>query len=498
MGVVVNQGIKSSLFTYIGVIIGTFNVLYLYPKFLQPDEIGIMRLLLDISFVLAALSQIGTPNLADKFFPFFQSVEKKHNGFFLLILLFPFIGFLFFALIYILLEGQWKELFEERSDRINEYFYHVLPLMFFVVYQTVLEAYVRVHLRIVVPGIIREIFLRVWVLVLIIIYATGFISFEGLIDSIIFSYFLAVVLLLLYVQRMRTFFLSMPNLRSNPLLKEMLVFSFYVFLGSASFIIAARIDVIMISAIEGLAATGIFTIAFFIGTIIEIPKRSLSQITVPLIAQAWKKNDLGIIRMLYQKSSINQLFASLFLFLLIWLNIDFIYQLMPNSDIYSQGKYVIFFFGLSKVVDMATGVNSEIINTSKYYKFNLVFVLILGFLNFLLNYLFIPIYGITGAAVATLITYIVFNGVKYLFILKKMNMQPFNLSSFFIILIALLTFALIDFMPVIMSDVNFMAFYNIVLRSTIIVIVFVGGCLFFNLVEDVKIVFLKGIGRIGK
>ncbi len=34
--------------------------------------------------------------------------------------------------------------------------------------------------------------------------------------------------------------------------------------------------------------------------------------------------------------------------------------------------------------------------------------------------------GVVGPAIATLISYIVYNSIRYLFLLRKFNMQPFN------------------------------------------------------------------------
>ncbi|MFN6946618.1 MAG: polysaccharide biosynthesis C-terminal domain-containing protein [Cytophagaceae bacterium] len=498
MGVVINQGVKSSIVNYIGVAIGTFNLLWVYPKFLEPDEIGLIRILLDLSFVMAALSQIGAPNIIDRFFPYFRNYEKKHEGFFMVFMVYPLLGFLTISILYVLFKDTWISIYEERSDRVNDYFFQVLPLVFFIMYQNILEAYARVHLKIVLPGFVKEVFLRVWMLILILIYSLGLISFDAMILFIIGSYGIAVIILLFYIKKLSRLYLTIPTFLNNKeLLKNMFTFGMFVFLGNASFILASRIDVLMIGSFEGLALTGVFSIAFFIGSVIEIPKRALSQITVPLISQAWKENDIEKIEELYKKSSLNQLIISLLVFLLIWLNIDLVFSLMPNTETYIVGKYVVLFIGLAKVVDMATGVNTEIILNSRFYRFNLALTLLLGLLMIGTNYVFIPKFGITGAAVATFLSMIVFNLIKYLFLLMKIKIQPFSKETLVVLLFGGSTYLILEFLFPNLSE-ELPIIINIGLRSGFILMLFLGGCYLFKISLEINSIIDNSIKYINR
>ena len=78
------------------------------------------------------------------------------------------------------------------------------------------------------------------------------------------------------------------------------------------------------------------------------------------------------------------------IFLGIWCNIENVFKLIPNGEIYAQGKWVVFYIGISKLFDMATGVNQEIVGTSKYYKIDLLFYLFLVVVAVITNLIFIP------------------------------------------------------------------------------------------------------------
>ncbi|WP_053404280.1 hypothetical protein [Persicobacter sp. CCB-QB2] len=59
MGVVIKQGVRASLITYFGVIFGALNFLYIMPKILEPDQIGMIRLLQDLAILLASFVQFS-------------------------------------------------------------------------------------------------------------------------------------------------------------------------------------------------------------------------------------------------------------------------------------------------------------------------------------------------------------------------------------------------------------------------------------------------------
>ena len=77
------------------------------------------------------------------------------------------------------------------------------------------------------------------------------------------------------------------------------------------------------------------------GLMIAIPRNVIAAISTPLLAQAWKRNDISQIEEIYKKSSLNLLIVGCFLFLLIWCNLDFIYQIIPRHEVYETGKWVV-------------------------------------------------------------------------------------------------------------------------------------------------------------
>jgi len=304
---------------------------------------------------------------------------------------------------------------------------------------------------------------------------------------VLIGYGIGLIVILYYTSSLGVLFLK-PNFSvfKSSYLKELLIFGGFSLLGNASSLIIMNIDGLMISAYKGLGQTGIYTIAFFIATVIEIPKRSLSQSVISLVSAGNKNNDIGVLDNLYKKSSINQLIIGALIFIGIWTNVTNIFHLMPHTEIYIQGKWVVFFIGLGKLFDLATGINGEILGTSKYYKYDLVFLVALGVVAIFTNMIFIPIYGITGAALASALSVFAFNTARYFFILSKMKIQPFTVNTMKVLLICAVTLVFNYIIPV-QKDV----LIDAIIRSLLITLVFGGLVLLTKSSEDINVTLYK-------
>jgi O-antigen/teichoic acid export membrane protein len=199
--------------------------------------------------------------------------------------------------------------------------------------------------------------------------------------------------------------------------------------------------------------------------VIAVPSRAMMQIIYPVTAQLLNENKLEELDVLYKKSAINlQVFGGLIM-LGIFLNCKELYQLIPQE--YSGGIAVVFLIGLSKFYDLILGNNAAIILNTKYYRWFLFFGIVLVVSMIVLYMILIPIYGIVGAGLATLIAVFIYNTIKVLFVFWKMNLFPFTLKTVYSIVIIILVFLMFYFW-----DFAFHPILNIVLKSILITIVY--------------------------
>ncbi len=490
MGIVIRQSIKSTFVTYVGVIIGTVNVLFLYNKFLTTEQFGLYTTIVSYPLIFSVFAGLSAPHIGIQFFSRFADDTKKHNGFFTFLISLTLVGFIIFLGLYTLFRSTFVAIYAENSPMLIQYFWIFAIITFFLTIQITLESYCRLHLRIVVPAIIREIFQKGNNSILAILFGFQYITFDQLIGGIILSYVLSDIFLLIYIKFLGKLYLKFDfTFLKQPIAKEMYQYGLWLLIGGASATILPHIEKLMLPSYKGgLEQNAIFNIALSIGLVIAIPRNSIAAISGPILAESWEQKDLENISNIYTKSALNLLIIGIFLFLGIWCNIDSIFQIIPNADVYKSGKLVVLLVGIYSVIDMATGLNSEILRNSPYFKSDLYFNFFRLILLGVFNYYLIRLYGYNGAAYAMLISVIVYNAVKFFFIKQKLNLQPFGIQTVKIIILGIFTYGITLLLPI--FEGGFIKILlNILINSLTILIIFGGGVLFLNVSEDLNKLF---------
>jgi len=496
MGIVIRQSARSTLYAYTGVAIGAINLLWLFPLVLKSEEIGLIKLLVDVALLFTPFIQLGSAQAAIKFFPHFHGTNEQKRTFLNYLLTVPLLGFAVFLVAFITCKETILSLFAENAPLFIEFAIYLIPLTLFTSYIGILESYIRTHLKIAIPDLLKNVVLRIFTSLIITGYFFGWISFELLIVLYVGLYFFNLILLLTYLKYLAKVdfqFRFNLNLGRDPILKRVINFSLFMLLGVGGGIIVGRIDTIMTSYILGLPATGIYTIAFFMGTVIEMPRRSIGAITLPLVSKALAENNIEAVGILYRKTSLNQLIIGSWLLMLIWLNIDSIFSFIPNSDVYINGKYVVLFIGLSKLFDMALGINSQIITNSRYYRWNMILMPILAIIAIISNLIFIPLYGITGTAIATAMSILLYSVVRTLLVWNKFKLMPFTTNHMWVVLTAGLTCIVSGYL-----DHMYSPLLDILFRCLLITILYIGAVLIFKFSVDVTAIAQNVLNKISR
>jgi O-antigen/teichoic acid export membrane protein len=262
--------------------------------------------------------------------------------------------------------------------------------------------------------------------------------------------------------------------------KKILSFATLIYFGGLVYMIAQFIETLVIMSVIGTAAAGIFVLASVISGLVQAPQRGAIAAALPVLSKAWKDKDHDKINLIYQRSGINLLIASLGVFLIIWLSYQDAVTIFHLKPAYLQSKWVFFFIGLAKIVDLGTGVNSQIIGTSIHWRFEFISGMILLSLAIPLNYFLVKEFGIIGAAYAHLISFSVYNAIRIIFLKRKFNMQPFSTKTAYAIILAFASYAICYY-----SFLNFHTFSGIVIKSILFLALYGGSVIFFKLSPDV-------------
>lgn len=481
MGVIQRQGIKQSIATYVGVLIGMVNLLYIYPKSLTKEELGLVRFIIDTSFFAAPFIFLGSNTIIIRYFPHFKDNENKHNGFLFFLCAILAVGFLLFISAYFIFHTQILDYYTEKNPLFTDILPYVIPLVFLVAYGQLFTNYASNFKRIVVPNIFNDLFIKIGLPILVLCYAADLITLNHVFLGVILTYFAVLVGQIGYLKHLGQFNLT-PNFSrfNKPLLKEMGNYGLYGILGSLGSRLAERIDILMLASLSTLDNTGVYVIPLFISNVIDIPRKSISKITSPVVAEKWKDKKTEEIADLYKKTSINQLIIGLWVLIGIWVSIDDLFSIIPNGTEFALGKYVVLILGLARIVDMVTGVNSEIIGYSKYFKFNFYMILCMAVFNVGINYLLIPKFDYNGAALATLASMSIYNLMKFTVLKWKLNMQPFSWKTLAVLAIGVLTYLIVAaYVP--LFD---WAILNMAIKSILVTVIFFGGIFYFKLSDE--------------
>ena len=433
MGIIQKQGVKSSFYIMLGFVIGAINLLVLFPLFFTKNDQGLVRAIIDIGATLSVFCTLGTLPVVYKFYPFYnQYLGPQKNELPFITLLLNLMGFGLLLII-----GWHEKDFIIRklgkSPSLAQYFNYVYPYTFFLLLFYWLEAFAWGLRKGVYTNFLRETAIRILTTILIVAFGFHWITLPQFI--VLFSFIYAVPVVLLFINliqskqwSLRAFTISSVTRR---LKGKMISFALFVFAGQFFNLLARTNDTFMIVGLRGLSDASIFAIATYVSAILEIPQRSLNSISIPVLAQSWKDKDFANIKHIYHKSVSNLLVIGLMLFGLIWLNIENLVAFLNWVSHKQSGGYdaiskLIFILGIAKLIDLATGVNGQIIGTSNYWKFDFFTNLFYILLSIPLNYYLILNYSLEGLAYSNLIALTLYNSIRFTFLYKKFNLQPYT------------------------------------------------------------------------
>ena len=490
MGIIIKQSIQNTIISYIGIVFGFISTILLFPNILTTDQYGLTRVLLSVALVSSQFAQLGMNNVIIRFFPYYQRSDEARHRLLTLAFLVPLAGFLLFLMLFFIFRDPLISYYSGESELIVDYYLYLIPLVFSILFFEVLNSYVRALKDSITGSVISEVLVRILVIGLLIFHYFDWFSFREFMLIFTAIYSIQPVCIITYLIIKKELSFSMPyREETRRLLKGMSVYGAYSLLGGLASLLIGNIDIIMISAMMELNNTAVYAIAFYIGSVIAIPQRSISKIATPVVADLIKNKQFGRVEKLYQRTALNQLIAGSLVFIGVWANLHNVTDLLPEE--YVGIYWVVVVVGLAKLINMATGVNGHIIMNSRFYRYDLYTNILLLVLTIGTNLLLIPVYGIVGAALATAISIFVYNFVKFIIVWVKFDMQPFQWNAGAIVGIAAVCLYISEQIPYM---INF--FVDVTVRSLIILLLFTSAVILFRLSEDFQNLALESLKRL--
>jgi O-antigen/teichoic acid export membrane protein len=475
MGIVVNQSIKNTIITYIGFAIGAANTLFMYPHFLGAKFYGLTGYLLSAANVIFPLMAFGVHNTLVKFFSHYKT-EKEKSQFLSFVLFLPLLAIVPIFIIQFLFYDTIAGFLSKENPIVYDYSWQIPVIGLCMGYFEIFYAWVKVHLQSVFGGFVKEIVLRVLISIFLFAVYFDLLTVHEFIIATMLVYLMSMLIMLFYANKVQriTFDLVIPH---NA--KAIFTYSAFIILSGSVANMLLDIDKTMINQYIKIENIAYYSVAVFMAIVVSVPSRAMHQITYPITAKLMTENKHDELNELYKKTSITLQIVGGLVLVGILVNLNQIYSFLPSS--YSDGIFVVFVIGLSKYFDLILGNNNAIIFNSIYYRAVLFLGLLLAFFAISLNKIFIPLYGINGAAMATLISITLYSLSKLLFVVFKMKLYPFTIKNAYALAIGLLCFFMFYYW-----EFPFHPILSIVLKSILVAVVYVFLTYKTNLSEEIN------------
>jgi O-antigen/teichoic acid export membrane protein len=436
LGVVKKQGLINTVWVYLGTLIGFVSLLFIQPKFLTKDELGLTRLILSYGSVLSILFSFGISAVTVKYLPKVLGKEHRHRGFFGFIITYTLLSILIGLALLYGFKGFIFSFYKESAQAFNENFQFVILLTIINAFILGFNSYCIALLKTTVPSFLNDVVTRVLFIFIIMLHFWGYLNLTEFLLAFCLTYGVQCLCLLIYIFTIDSpgFRIDSKHINASIGFKPIVRYGIIITLTAINSVSLKYIDQMFVGRIS-LGDVGVYSVAAFIGLMIEIPLTALERVAGPSIAHALANNNLEEVKTTYYRSARFLLILGGWLFIMIAANLNPLLSFLPVD--YQSSQWITFFISIGALINMATGINYPILVNSDKYIWGSVFMVSLILMTIIGNILLIPYLGVLGAAITTCIASIINNYLKFRFIKRRFQLQPFDLKTLYIFILIL-------------------------------------------------------------
>lgn len=469
MSVVARQGVKYSIIGYLGFLLGTFSAIFIFPY--DMEFYGKLRYILPTAEIIVPIIVFGLSFSNVKFFAKVNA-DGKHHNMLSLSLLAVIINFLivvggFFLIAYWFPEFKKLEIWKMKKL--------ILPLALVLALSSVFNKFLTNYKRVVVPNIFEN-----FVPKLANLGAFCLFFFMGFAEKSAYGFFFMMFVISLfgyglYTNRLEKvkFDFDLGYFKKDNFYREILTYSLFGFLGNIGNYIAIKIDSYMIGEFISFEENGIYNNIYSIISLIVVPQMGLFNLSAPIINKVLANGDYNELDRFHKKTSLSLFFLGLVLFCCIAVGFPYLADFMKNGEDLRSSEPIVWVLGFAMLFDLATGFNGHIISLSRYYKFNIVVMLILAVLTITTNMLFLKHtdLGILGIAIAYAISLSLFNIIKIIFNYIKFKVFPLGIEMMYAMILGCISINVALLLPDLKLNILNL-FYK---PAVVLIVLFIGN-----------------------
>jgi O-antigen/teichoic acid export membrane protein len=475
VGKLKKNAFKTTIISYIGLLIGYLNKGVLFVYFLSTEEIGLINLILTIGVLFAQFSNLGVSYTIWRFFPFFKNKQTSNNGFIQFTLILNIVGVFIFTLLLIL----FKDLINDnyiKSPLFEANYFWIIPLGIFYSFFLTLDSILRAIHKNVVSIFAMDFLLRIMQLLVTLLFGFSIINFSYFVALSSICFVFPTVLVLIQLLRNKQFFWRLSQIDIAKRFRKILYnYTFYNYINFIGITVVLSLDTVMIASYIGLSKTGVYTTMIFLLSGVLIPYKTLQRFCQPMVAEYWKNKELNKLEKLYERVSSISLIFGFIIFIVSWTLKNKALEFLPSQ--FDEFMILLLIVLIGRIIDMYSGLNGLILLSSKKYKIDIIFTLFLLVVTVLLNSVLIPKYGVIGAAIATSVALILYNFSRLIYVLIIFKIHPFKKSQFYILMFFSASFII---------STTFLSGINVWLNTIISLCLFLLPIILFKLNSDIN------------
>lgn len=481
MASVKRQGIFNLLIAYSGVLLAFFNTIF-KARVLSTEEIGVISILTTISVLAGFAVNFGLNSIISKYYYKLKDDDGKKAALNSMVFLATIFNFVFIALI---LFFKKDAILAQYDNTLITHYYNLVFIIIFA--ESINKVWVSIFLvefKSVLCNIIYDFVYKFSNFLILLFIFFSFISFNTFIILYACLFILRTILFVFFHYSVHK--LLKPDF-SIVIKKNILIslnYSFFMFFGGLAGILTKTIDKLMLGSMLSVESAGIYTIVITFPILIQTVGSAFSLTANAQISKLWQIGDIDSIRNLYRENAGIQMFLGFFLFGTFSIFGRELLSFIGEEYLIAYYAFILLMIG--ELANVSAGVCAGIIMYSSFFRYDLYVRIFLIFITVSTNMIFIPIWGLNGAAFATSLSLTLYNVMKITIVKMKIGLFPYGVETIKVLISSSLFFTIIYFSQTILKLHNILTVIAFAFISFIIYVFLNKYILKFSFLADLK------------
>lgn len=458
------DGLINLFISYSGVLLA-FVITILKARTLTTEEIGLISIIVTISFIASLCSNMGFHFIIKKYYFFYEKEKAKQNTLIFMVFLITIVNI---GIVFILLT--WKREFilgKFNNELLNLFYNYVYIIVLFEAINQIFMSVYQIKGKSVTSNLIYDFFFKSVSLILLLVYKIFNVTFSVYLVSYIFLYVFRTVLFILFVTEKKEIFNWDFSIVSKSRIKIAVRYSLLMFFSSFAYMLTKTIDKLMLGSMVDLDVVGIYTIILTFPILIQSIGSAFGLTGHAKVSEFLYRDDRKELQKLYNDNVDILVFLGLFVFGIFLVFGKPILYFFNENLVLAYWATIFLMFG--ELVSITTGLGGWIISFSQDYIYESITRVFLIAFTIITNYIFIPLFGLTGAALATSISLIAYSFAKIVILNVRIKIFPFTFEIIKIMLLFLIFFSFTFFVQ---FNFNFKNIYIIITFSLFLFVLY--------------------------